>query len=123
MRISTGRIRWGLLPAMMLLVFAALLAADCAFAQSSECGKDRKVGTKALDELTTEQICETVQQVAGELSRRSEQLTGKGQRWGVKVAKAAAVDIEEMVISLDVDQSDKSGESDVEGDPPAEKTE
>lgn len=51
-----GRIRWGLLPAMMLLVFATLMAADCAFAQSFECRKDRKVGTKALDELTWKQL-------------------------------------------------------------------
>jgi len=56
MAISMGRIRWGLLPAMMLLVLAALLAADSAFAQSSECGKNRKVGTKALDELTWKQL-------------------------------------------------------------------
>lgn len=51
-----GRIRWGLVPTMILIFVAAILASDPALAQSSECGKERNVGTKALDEHSWKQL-------------------------------------------------------------------
>jgi len=42
---------------MVLLLFVGMAGtADMAFAQASECGKERRVGTKALDELSWKQL-------------------------------------------------------------------
>jgi tetratricopeptide (TPR) repeat protein len=45
------------------LMFLAMMGSDGAFAQVSECGKERKVGTKALDELTWKQLNRMYEQV------------------------------------------------------------
>ena len=43
-------------PAMVLLFFAAIFAVNPVIAQTSECGKERKVVSRALDELTWKQL-------------------------------------------------------------------
>ena len=51
-----SRIRNGLLVAVALFVVGTIFSAGVVFAQASECGRQRKVGVKALDEITWKQL-------------------------------------------------------------------
>jgi hypothetical protein len=65
----------------------------------------------ALDELTTEQVCEAAQQLAAGLAKRVGQLTPKGQKWAIKLAKDAAGKIDELVIPASTAVAGKEGDS------------
>jgi hypothetical protein len=68
--------------------------------------------TKSLDELTAEQLCETIQILADALVQRPEQLTAKGQKWAPKVAKFVRVDRWDMVLPPVEDEPPEPGDPD-----------
>ena len=61
------RIRHGFFVAVVLLITASVFSADVALAQASECGKQRKVGAKALDEITWKQLNKVYEDVGEKL--------------------------------------------------------
>jgi tetratricopeptide (TPR) repeat protein len=62
-----SRIKSDLCTSVLLLSLGMLLTPDLVFAQASECGKERDVSNKALDELTYRQLNKVYEDVGEEL--------------------------------------------------------
>jgi hypothetical protein len=76
--------------------------------------------TKAMDELSAEQLCEAINMLACAMVQRPDQLTPKGQKWAVKVAKAVSVDVAEMVLPTLEPEPPEPGDPDANKEgPPA----